>query len=72
MIKKLPLRLHKMNRVKVEPDYNSDGSVSSNGSQEGREDTPCLIGVETEQEYSSEEEEEAPWMCIILFFLNFA
>ena len=63
MVKKLPLGLHKMHHVRVEPDYNSDGSVESNGSQEGREDirtvwdTGFLIGAETEEEQSSEQEE---------------
>ena len=52
-----------MHHVRVEPDYNSDGSVESNGSQEGREDlrtvwdTGFLIGAETEEEQSSEQEE---------------
>ena len=65
MLKKLPLGLHKMHHVRVEPDYNSDGSVESNGSQEGREDirmvymwdTEFLIGAETEEEQLSEQEE---------------
>jgi len=66
MVKKLPLGLHKMNHVRLEPDYNTDGSVESHGSQEGREDIPalrtvwdtgCQIGAETEEDQSSEEDE---------------
>ena len=55
-----------MNHVRLEPDYNTDGSVESHGSQEGREDIPalrtvwdtgCQIGAETEEDQSSEEDE---------------
>ena len=61
----MPQRMHKMNHVRQEPDYNTDGSVSSSGSQEEREDIPvlrsvwdmqCQIGPETGDEASSEEE----------------
>ena len=38
MLKMMPQGLHKMHHVRQEPDYNTDGSVSSSGSQEGRED----------------------------------
>ena len=63
-MKKLPQGIHKMNHVRVEPDYNTDGSVSSSDSQAGREDIPvlhtvwdtqCQFGPETEDEASSEE-----------------
>ena len=45
MLKPLPQGVHKMHHVRQEPDYNTDGSVSSSGSQEGREDIPALRRV---------------------------
>ena len=66
MLKPLPQGVHKMHHVRQEPDYNSDGSVSSSGSQEGREDIPalrrvcdtkCQIGPESTDEASAGEVE---------------
>ena len=47
MLKLLPQGVHTMHHVQQEPDYscNSDGSVSSSGSQEGRKDIPCCAGL---------------------------
>ena len=67
ILKRLPCAVHKMNHVHVEPNYHSDGSVSSTGRQADRVDIPelrriwdtqCLIGPDTEKEQSSGEEEE--------------
>ena len=55
-----------MHHVRQEPDHNSDGSVSSSGSQEGREDIPalrrvwdtkCQIGPESADKASTGEAE---------------
>ena len=69
MLKRLLQGLHKMNHVRIEPDCDSDGSVSSSGSQADRVDIPelkriwetqCLIEPDTEQEQSGTDEEKAP------------
>ena len=63
----LTYMVHKMNHVCVKPNYHTDSSVSSTGSQADRVDIPelrriwdmqCLIGPDTEIEQSSGEEEE--------------
>ena len=64
MLKPMPQGLHKMHHVRQEANYNTDGSVTSCGSQEGREDIPalrrvwdtkCQIGPESADEASGEE-----------------
>ena len=45
MLKPLPQGVHKMHHVRQEDDYNSDGSVTSSGSQELWEDIPALRRV---------------------------
>ena len=44
MLRKLPQGLNRKNHVRVAPDYNSDGSCESTGSQRDRTDIPTLWG----------------------------
>ena len=68
MMRKMPQGLHKMHHARVEPEYITDGSVSSSGSQADREDIPllrrvwdtqCQIRPELADEASSEQGEDS-------------
>ena len=78
ILKRLPCGVHKMNHVRVEPNYQMDGSVSSTGSQTDRVgipelrriwDTLCPIGPDTENEQLPEKKRRS-LENIYVFFVS--